>query len=176
MMLPGPPLPQVHLQPGELLVTREPKWVITLLGSCVAVTMHNPRSRLAAICHAMLPAPHGSRAGADKPAECFRFLSHAIPAMLEPFHHAGLQAKEVEVKVFGGGNVIDLGAGLPHERLIGTANVAAARRLLHHAGLSICAENVGGGRGCKIVFNTHTGAVLHQCLTRRSLNPAGRQT
>lgn len=166
MKLPGPPIPQVHLQPGEVLVTQEPQWVITLLGSCVAVTMFNARFRLAAICHAMLSQPRTAVTPCSAPAQQFRYLSDAIPAMAQHFFRLGLRPDEVEVKVFGGGDVIDMG-GEPHnDHSIGQANIITAHKLLNGAGFQIKARNVGGDRGCKIVFNTESGKVLHQRLLR----------
>jgi chemotaxis protein CheD len=171
MNLPGPPLPQCHLRPGECLVTQEPQWVVTVLGSCVAVTMFNPRFGLAAICHGMLPKSHGARQPGAKPEELFRYLDHAIPVMIERFSRLGLPPAEVEVKMFGGGNVIDLGGPAQNDRLIGDANIAKARKLLQAAGFQIKAQNVGGTRGCKILFNTQTGEVLHKHLSQREAIP-----
>jgi chemotaxis protein CheD len=166
MTLPGSHLPQATLRPGELMVTREPQWIITLLGSCVAVTMFSARHNLAAICHGMLPSPHDQDSAAEAHPHPFRYLSYAIPEMVLRFQMAGIRTSEIEVKMFGGGNVIDLGAGSPQKRWIGTANVSAARLLLRQARLTIRSENVGGTRGRKIVFNTHSGLVLHKHLTR----------
>jgi chemotaxis protein CheD len=168
MKLPGPRLSQSLLRPGELIVTREPRWVITLLGSCVAVTMFNARFRLAGICHAMLPEPHGGGLPGASPDECFRYISYAIPAMAGRFAQFGLRPEEVEVKMFGGGNVIDMG-GDPHDdRSIGDENVALARELLHANRFQIRSESVGGDRGRKILFNTENGRVLHKLLSRRT--------
>lgn len=167
MKLPGPALPQCHLQPGELVITPEPQWVITLLGSCVAVTMFNPRFHLAAICHAMLPHPHARNRTSIAPAERFRYLSHAVPAMLEKFLLLGLAPDELEVKIFGGGNVMHLDPAPPKAHWIGSINVAMAHRLLHAARLRIKAEQVGGSRGCKIAFNTRNGEVLHKFLSKK---------
>ena len=166
MKLPGPPIPQSHLQPGELFVTQEPQWVITLLGSCVAVTMFSARFRLAAICHATLPKPHSKGKIGLNENEQFRYLSLVIPAMTRRFSELGLQPQEVEVKIFGGGNVIDLGGDPHNDHSIGDANVAKARKLLESARFQIKAQSVGGNRGCKILFNTGNGQVLHKLLSR----------
>lgn len=173
MTLPGPPLPQSSLRPGELVITRKPQWVITLLGSCLAVTMFSPRLRLAAICHGMLPGPHTEETGTAADPQRFRFLSCVIPEMAGCFYRAGLNASEIEVKMFGGGNVIDIGGQAHHDRWIGTANVAAARVLLQAARLTIRSENVGGDCGRKIVFNTHNGLVLHKHLARHGTTGTG---
>ncbi len=152
------------MKPGELLVTREPRWVITVLGSCVAVTMFSQRFGLAAMCHAMLPRPRGRERPAKNDPDQFRFLSLAVPAMLDRFHQAGVPAEEIEVKMFGGGNVIHYDEAAAEDHWIGTANIQAARELLREARLTLRAENVGGAGGRKIVFNTRDGEVLHKHL------------
>jgi chemotaxis receptor (MCP) glutamine deamidase CheD len=126
--------------------------------------MFSPRLRLAAMCHAMLPGPHGHEPVAQNDPNPFRFLSHAVPAMLDRFHQAGIHAGEIEVKMFGGGNVIHFDEGATEDRWIGTANIHAARELLQAARLTLQAENVGGSVGCKILFNTQDGEVLHKHL------------
>jgi chemotaxis protein CheD len=171
MKLPGPPIPQVHLQPGELLVTETPQWVITLLGSCLSVTMFNARFHLAAICHAMLSRPRRTVPPCSSPAQRFRYLSDAIPAMARRFSQLGMQPHEVEVKLFGGGDIIELG-GDPHRNpSIGQANIVTAHQLLNAAGFQINTENVGGDRGRKIVFNTESGEVLLKRLSRSRTKP-----
>jgi len=169
MKLPGPTIPQVHLQPGEVLVTKEPQWVLTLLGSCVSVTMFNPRFHLAAICHALLPEPRGEIVPGPGRAQQFRYLTIAFAAMAESFARLGLKPGEVEVKLFGGGNVVGMGGDFQADRSIGSANVAMARHLLKAAHYHIRAESVGGNSGCKIKFNTQTGEVLHSWLSRGSI-------
>ncbi len=156
-------LPQVHLVPGRLIVTREAQIVTTVLGSCVAVTMFDPLSGLAAICHAMLAEPHAAERLREDDPRRFRYMTEALPAMLDAYRRAGISAQAIRVKVFGGGNVI----GESHAtdpNWIGGANVAAARQLLERAGMRVAAENTGGRCGSKILFNTATGAVLHKHL------------
>lgn len=159
-----PKLPQVHLSPGKLIVTRESKIVVTVLGSCVAVTMFDRLSGLAAICHAMLAEPHAAaeRMHGGDPMR-FRYMTEALPAMLDAYRRAAILPQTIEVKIFGGGNVI----GESHAKdpqWIGGANLTIARRLLEDAGLTVVAENTGGRRGSKILFNTATGTVLHKHL------------
>ncbi len=159
-------MPQCRLSPGELLITSEPQWVLTLLGSCVAVTMFNARACRAAICHAMLPKPRHQSLRFSTPEEGLRYVSHAIPLMASRFFELGLQPHEIEVKMFGGGNVIDLG-GTPHsQQEIGSCNILMARELIAALRLQVKAERVGGNSGCKIIFNTQTGQVLHKHLRK----------
>lgn len=168
MKLLAPPLPQFNLKTGGLLVTQEPQWVVTVLGSCVAVTMFNARLHLAAICHAALPQlPHHGREAMDS-ATRLRYLSHVIPAMTHEFASRGLRPAEVEVKLFGGGNVLKIGRHRPAGTdSIGEANIAMARHLLTAARYHITALQVGDARGCKLMFNTHSGEVFYKPLSQR---------
>jgi chemotaxis protein CheD len=156
-------LPQIYLKPGELRMVREPEIVVTVLGSCVAVTFFNARLRVAAICHAMLPQPKHS----GPVSERFKYLSEAVPYMAAQFRQLGLSPLEVDVKLFGGGNVIGSKDGGHPERWLGHVNVRSARELLAGEGFEIRAANVGGDRGRKILFDTTTGEVRHKHLPAR---------
>lgn len=157
--------PHVHLSPGRLLVTREAQVVATVLGSCVGVTMFHEPTGLAAICHAMLAEPRAREVVRAGDPSRFRYVSHALPEMIDSFYRAGVRPQTIEVKLFGGANVI---GGMHHRDTlcIGGSNVAAARRLLERAPFEIAAENTGGKHGRKILFNTATGEVLLKHLAR----------
>lgn len=157
-------VPQVHLAAGQLLVSREPQIVVTVLGSCVTVTMMDSATGIAAICHAMLPHPRPKELLAHGDPTRFRFVSHAVPAMLAAYRRAGVDLRRIQVKLFGGGNVIGPRTESTPGQSVGASNVAAARELLEAAGLHISAENTGGCHGRKILFNTATGEVLHKRL------------
>jgi chemotaxis protein CheD len=155
---------EVRLKPGDLVVCREPRQIVTILGSCIAVTMFNARLGLAAMCHAMLPAPNFQHS-ADEAAMPFKFVSTAVPAMAAEFRRAHIQPHEVEVKIFGGANVI-AGSAASGRIGIGYANVHHARQLILEEGFQIKAANVGGLRGRKIIFHTQSGRVLHKHLSQ----------
>ena len=142
-----------------------------MLGSCVAVTMYNRRMALAAMCHGMLPKPRNGEAISETDDQRFRYLSLAIPAMSDRFRHAGIQPGQIEVKLFGGSNLINMAGAPSNDIWIGSANVALARTLLDERHLRIRAENVGGTRGRKILFNTQTGEVLHKHLRKSEGRP-----
>ena len=161
-----PALPLIHLKPGELVFTEKPAQVVTVLGSCVTVTMFSRWPRYAGICHAMLSAP--SFVGpSGKVPDRFKYLSEAIPFMAAHFRKLGIDLKAVEVKMFGGGNVTPHNPVKPHRpMLIGHANVQTARQLLAAETLTLKAANVGGSLGRKLIFNTATGEVQHKHLPR----------
>ena len=157
-------LRSVYLKPGELLITCDPCEVTTVLGSCVSVTFFNLKFRYAAICHGMLPGPLPNPDSMPVHADRYKYLSEVIPVMAEKFRRLGGAMGDVEVKVFGGGNVIGLSNLENSDRWIGTVNVQAAYALLELESLKIKSRSVGGNRGRKILFNTHTGDVMHRFL------------
>lgn len=166
MSLETPALRQVHLKPGELVLTPEPSLVVTVLGSCVAITFFSVWPRYAGICHAMLPRPRRDNTLADPLAGRFKYLSEAIPFMLARFHSKGIATSAIEVKMFGGANVTCKRAMGQDERLIGNVNIETARQMLEAESLLVKATNVGGLIGRKLVFNTETGEVMHKHLPR----------
>jgi chemotaxis protein CheD len=127
--------------------------------------MFNPHVRLASICHTLLPKPGKEIPGHDTHPDRFKYLCYAVPAMIAAFHHAGVGPRDIDVKLFGGGNVLISGEHT-HNEPVGTSNVRSARELLHAHKLQIKAANVGGLRGRKIIFNTLTGQVFHKILSR----------
>ncbi len=165
----GSHLPHHYLKPGEMFITQEPTVVTTLLGSCVAVTMFHPRRRIGAICHGLLPSCRDSDASLCT-RNCtvgFKFMDCVIQRMLEQFKAFGMKAGEMEIKVFGGADMFGVPGTNGHRMTIGRQNISVTRRILEEARLSVLAEDVGGERGRKIFFYTHTGEILLKRLNER---------
>jgi len=133
--------------------------VHTLLGSCVSVTMFNPRLKWAAICHAMLADPDLATVMGTVSCEPYKYVSIVVPTMIERFRTKGISPEEVEVKLFGGANVFGYKKGKRAGTGIGAENILRTRELLARYRLKVLGENVGGHMGRKIIFNTVTGVV-----------------
>lgn len=170
----SPTLQSVCLKPGNLYVGSAPCEVMTLLGSCVAVTMFSPRLKLAAICHAMLAEPDPAHWEIKKAEEPHKYVSLVVPMMVEKFRSSGIDPSETEVKLFGGANVFGLKSERVRGQGIGSANILRARELLDQFDLRIVREHVGGFFGRKIIFNTETGIVWLKCLKSRINAVKGR--
>ncbi len=148
-----------YLQPGECLLTSEPLRVVTVLGSCVAVTFHDPVSRLSAICHAVFPNRRcrGKLAEHDSP---YRFVDESVSRLVERLERHGVPRGRLEVKVFGGAEVLAQGRPPTPGLAVGRSNVKAAFDALQARGLVVSASDLGGKRGRTLVFATLTGEVL----------------
>ncbi len=158
MIAPEQAYPVVYLKAGELCFFRKSTLVITVLGSCLAVTMHSPRASAGCICHALLPSceRQGACIGCK---ERFRYVDCAIRAMVKHFERLGVERSELEVKCFGGANIFRRGAGAA-ALSVGRQNIVAAKKIIRSEGLTLAAEDVGGRAGRKIFFYTDTGEVL----------------
>lgn len=162
-------LPHLFLKPGEMVLGEEPMIVTTLLGSCVAVTLYNPRHRMGAICHAVLPTcrkehPCNPRGHVDpgKYVEC------AIRLMLEEFQARGVSRNDIEAKLFGGSDMFD--SAVAKSRGVGRQNMQTALEFLASQSVRVLTQDLGGQRGRKIIFHTHTGEVFLKRLKKSEIS------
>lgn len=159
-MQPPAILPDLNLQPGELYLTRTPAILRTILGSCVGVTLWSPRLGAGALCHGVLPrAPKVWPAGVDA-SEGHRYVDFSIRHLAQKFDALGVHRGEVEVKVFGGADVLPLLAERGDRPTVGSLNCQAAVEVLAEEGFRVTASDLGGTRGRRIHFHTGTGVVL----------------
>jgi chemotaxis protein CheD len=152
-------LPEIYLQPGESYLVKEPTILRTLLGSCVGIAFRIPRLGVGALCHPMLPHFPVKEAATMTRSAGRRYVDYAIRDLARQFDALGAVRKEVEVKLFGGGDVL-LMVNDSARRTVGSLNIEVAMRVLDEEGFSVTASSLGGARGINIYFNTQTGEVL----------------
>jgi len=123
------------------------------LGSCVAVALFDPDATVGALAHVMLPNGDENDSVDLKPG---KFADTAIRAMLRRMVEEGADYTSVEAKIAGGSDMFQFesfGDG------VGRRNVQAAKDELEKLGVPIVAEDVGGGRGRTVEFDTATGVL-----------------
>jgi len=154
----GAGLPKVFLQTGDCFFGVQPTLVTTVLGSCLAVTIHAPAMGIGTICHAFLPDSSDAKRGLHDPQVC-RYVDTALQNMLETMDKLGVPRRDLVIKMFGGASGIAVHAGESSSYNIGRRNVEMARKLLRFARLEVKGEDVGGSLGRKLMFNTQTGEI-----------------
>ncbi len=154
-------LPEVYVQPGELRLVKEPTMLRTLLGSCVGIVFRVPRLGLGALCHPMLPRFPAKLGASLSRSAGRRYVDYAIRDLARQFDALGARRDEVEVKLFGGGDVLVMEAGSKRPT-VGKLNREVAVKVLAEEGFGVVASSLGGTRGVNIHFNTQTGEVLLQ--------------
>lgn len=142
---------KLFLLPGQIVVAEKETLISTLLGSCVAICLHDPLTKIGGMNHYLLP----DMLGGEKPSP--RYGTFAIPALIKEMGRRGADTDQLQAKVFGGGNVI---ADNRIGETIGKRNIELAEKLLKENGIWIVRKDVAGERGRKITFDTTTFEVL----------------
>ncbi len=143
----------VYLHAGEVFASPEPASVVTVLGSCVAVCLFDPVSRVGGMNHFLLPHPTTRE-------QSPRFGSVAMPQLVREVLALGAARPNLQAKLFGGASTIAAFRG----RNLGADNVELALRALVAEGIPLAERDVGGQRGRKIVFHTDVGAAWVRAL------------
>lgn len=146
--------PRVYLSPGQLHAAEAPTAITTVLGSCVAVCLHDPVARVGGMNHFLLPH-HVARERSP------RFGTSAVPLLVDAVLRAGAARGRLAATVFGGASVLGAsGTG----RTLGRDNAELAIRLLGEAGIPVRDADVGGTHGRKLVFLTDEGTAWVRVL------------
>lgn len=150
-----------RIMPGEYYVTRHDELIATTLGSCISACIRDPAVGIGGMNHFMLPADE--RAAASSYDMSARYGNFAMEHMINDILKNGGRRERLEVKVFGGGNV------LPSMTAIGSKNIAFVRDYLHTEGFRITSEDMGGPHPRKVIYFPASGRVMMQrvSLSRR---------
>jgi len=157
-----PPEVASFLLPGDLMIGDRPAHVKTIVGSCLAIMIRFPRLGLAAIAHCLLPEAPAPVASLPR-GEALRYVDTAIEIMIRELAEQGASFEDLEVKLFGGADSLDLSG---YE--VGYRNMEVAQTILKRYGLRVVASSLGGRRGRALEFDTGTGDVLVRKLPARS--------
>lgn len=149
---------QHYLYPAALFAEGTPHVVSTILGSCVAVCLFDPKSNKGGINHYMLPLWNGQGLASPK------YGNIAIERLIERMLALGCSKSNLQAKVFGGGEVIETNVS---NFQIGDRNIKIAIEMLQEHKIPIVAKSVGGKLGRKIEFITHTGEVRQKYIQKQ---------
>ncbi len=144
---------------AELRIARAPKVLKAFgLGSCLAITLYDPGSRLGGLVHSLLP-----QAGrGELPEPPAKYVDVAIGLMVEELVRAGAEAARLQAKIAGGANMFE-SAYVTLVDSIGMRNVRSARTALAARHIPLAGEDVGGNRGRTVEFHLASGQLLVYC-------------
>lgn len=91
----------VKILPGEYFATTDITIIVTVLGSCVAVCLRDPKVRIGGMNHFLLPSD-------DSPSisESTRYGVYAMEPLVNQMLKLGADKSRLEAKVFGGENLL----------------------------------------------------------------------
>lgn len=148
---PGPQASRLHvLHPGDVACGVRGDRFETLLGSCVAVILTDPRRTVGTMCHIVHAggAP-SARAGDTRHAEV------ALADMQRRLAAHGMRLALCEAYVFGGGNMFP---GVYPQHPVGERNVQRVLDALAAEGVRVLRHDVGGTAYRRLHWTVGPGA------------------
>ena len=132
------PGPKVHtLHPGDVVCADRGDRLETLLGSCVAIVLTDPRRTLGAMCHIV----HTGRA-TEGVVETGVYGGVALDTMYMLLRERGIDPRQCEAYVYGGGNMFPRLCG--NRGHVGQRNAQWALDALAHDGVRVLLHDLGG--------------------------------
>ena len=150
-------LAATYVHPGQIRASSAANPFITILGSCVAVCLHDAAAQVGGLNHFLLPQAPGSTTRETAP----RYAPSAIVQLIDQVESQGGSRRRLTARIIGGASVL---AAMDHKEHLGHRNVAAAHQLLAKHGIAVTRIDVGGTRGRKLIFFPQDGSIVIQLL------------
>lgn len=143
----------VKLGQGECYLTaQDNEELVTVLGSCIAACIRDPVLRLGGMNHFLLPDCGRWETGDG--AGSLRYGSYAMDRLIGDILARGGLRPRLEVKVFGGANVMCGGSNIGHR------NADFVERYLAAEGMTIAAAHLRGIYARRVHYVPTTGKVM----------------
>jgi chemotaxis protein CheD len=128
----------------------------TGLGSCVGLTLYDPKLKIAGMAHVMLPSSNIAKEGNVNIA---KYADTAIPDMIEKMQALGASISRLEAKLAGGAQMFAFSSNNDMMR-IGPRNVDSCKEVIQRYEIPIKGEDTGANYGRTIEFDCTTGILL----------------
>jgi chemotaxis protein CheD len=146
---------EVVIYIGGVFASRDGAIVKTLLGSCIATCLWDPRNGVGGMNHFMLPRPANGEAEGD----LSRFGVHAMELLIGRIQRLGGDRRTLQAKLFGGGHVLQMaGMSVPEQ------NIRFIRHFMANEGIPVVARDLGGTAARQVIFHTASGKALMRRL------------
>lgn len=131
---------------GDILKT-------TGLGSCVGLTLYDPKQNVAGMAHVMLPSSEIAR---ETNINLAKYADTAIPELIERMIKAGAYVERMKAKMAGGAQMFAM-SGHTDSLRIGPRNVESCILMLNKFKIPILSQDTGGSFGRTIEFDSTNG-------------------
>ncbi|MDR1656003.1 MAG: chemotaxis protein CheD [Deltaproteobacteria bacterium] len=138
-----------HLTPGNLFSSADQAMVSAVLGTCVAVCLHDRRLKIGGMNHYQHPKSGFFGLATNDYGDV------AITALIYKLRRLGSRVEDLEAQIFGGGDIVGEKNGKT-----GIKNVKMARKILKKNGITIVSEDVGGTKGRRLIYHTGTNEAM----------------
>jgi chemotaxis protein CheD len=155
---------QITINAGESYASKDSVIIHTLLGSCVAVCLYDPISRVGGMNHILLPG----RPDIKKFDDSARYGINAMDILITMMMKLGGKRDRFIAKAFGGAHVIP---EISWENGVGQKIAVFVRAYLKNESIRLVSSDLGGVDVRSIYFHADTGEAL---LKRRKPKKTSR--
>ena len=147
--------------PGQYYVTINDEAITTVLGSCVSACIRDRVFGVGGMNHFMLPANRDDMVLSSS-SDAARYGNFAMEQMINDILKNGGKRENLEIKVFGGGRVLENMQSLD----IGMRNIRFVKEYIQTEGLKLVTEDLGDVFPRKVVYFPTTGKVMVKKLRK----------
>lgn len=137
-----------NINPGGWAIETD-RPISTLLGSCVAVCLFDPKLKIGGMNHFLLPSRRNSAAD---DADVILSGDYAMEVLVNALFAKGASKERLVAKAFGGGTIVS-----SIRMAIGERNAQFAQEWLEREGIRLVASDFSGPWSRKVVFVPQTG-------------------
>ncbi len=154
-MEPAKVVKEIQVGIADYKVATAPNKLITLgLGSCIGLSLYDPKLKVGGLLHIMLPdSTQFSRV--TNPA---KFADLGIPVMVKALLQRGAVINRLEAKLVGGAQMFS-GADEKFMLNIGKRNAESTLKILKEMNIKVKAKEIGGNRGRTMILDLNNGQV-----------------
>ena len=160
-------LERIRLHPGDHYATNKPVVISTILGSCVSACMYDPQAGVAGMNHFLLANRRYAKNMPMNITEAGRYGVHAMELLINDLLKLGADRRNLRVKVFGGGAVIEKLEG-NNFACVGEVNSRFVEEFIRLEKLRLEASDLGGIKGRVIFFRTDDYSVYRRYIIPRT--------
>lgn len=145
------------------MVNGDAKVITYALGSCIGICLYDPKLKLAALVHIMLPL--NMEAGRKNP---LKYADTGIRETLKAMQAKGAMKSRITAKCAGGAKMFEV-AGKGALGNIGQRNIESVHLNLKKEGIRLLKEDVGGSVARTLLFDVSSGLCCVRCYGRPEL-------
>ena len=131
------------------------------LGSCIGLSLYDPKAKVGGLLHYMLPDSKQARAS-DTPA---KFIDTGFPLMLADVLKLGAVKSRLVAKIAGGAQMFAFSNTTSVMR-VGERNAQAAKELLAQNGIRLIAEDTGLNYGRTVAIDLNDGTYTVKTVSK----------
>ena len=132
------------------------------LGSCIGICLHDPKLKLGALVHIMLPL--NMETGRKNP---MKYADTGIRETIKQMEAKGASRSRITAKIAGGAMMFKDGSGSLGN--IGQRNIESVRVNLNKEGIRLLKEDVGGTVARTLLFDVNSGLGCVRSYGRQEL-------